>query len=261
MSYEETYGRNIGLFSEEEQRIIKHGRAAVAGVGGVGGYQAVALARAGIGAMSIMDPGVFDPPDMNRQYGAMASTLGRNKAEATAEILRDINPYMQLDVYTESAETEADVMKFLENADIVIDAIDYAGFYYKHLLAKCAREKGLYLLTSPIPAFGASLTVFDPKGMTLDEFYGAPETREEMDRFRIPAERVALRELLPQVLLDFIDAKHPFISTNGAAAQLSGALLASEALFILTGKRKREDIITAPEMVHLDLFNRIYKRF
>ena len=99
MDYDLVYGRNIGLFTKEEQEKLKAAKVAIAGVGGVGGIQAATLARFGIGKMAIMDPGVFDEPDMNRQYAATKSTLGRNKAIATAQFLRDINPLIDLDVF------------------------------------------------------------------------------------------------------------------------------------------------------------------
>ncbi len=69
MRYEDAFARNIGLFSHSEQDRLRNATVIVAGVGGVGGIQAVTLARFGIGKMILIDPGAFDPPDMNRQYG------------------------------------------------------------------------------------------------------------------------------------------------------------------------------------------------
>ena len=90
MNYDQVYLRNIGIFTGRQQARLRQAKITVAGVGGVGGIQAVTLARMGIGEMTIMDPGVFDEPDMNRQYAAMKNTIGQNKARATAGLLKKI---------------------------------------------------------------------------------------------------------------------------------------------------------------------------
>jgi len=256
MNYNQIYQRNIGLFTEEEQNKLKNAKVAVAGVGGVGSYQAVALARLGIGELSIMDPGVFDEPDMNRQYGAMRSTIGKNKAEATAPILRDISPYLKVNVYTAAADTADDVDAFIADAALVIDAIDYAGFWHKQLLHERARSQGLYILSGPIPGFGATMQIFSPTGMTVETFYGAPENKETWGDFRIPITKIAPPDAIPQILYDFEQAKISYLSTNGASAQLVGGLLGMEAAFMITGKRTEKELITVPEMVYIDLMQR-----
>ena len=258
MTYDEVYIRNIGLFTKEEQAKLKHAKVAIAGVGGVGSYQAVALARMGIGELSILDPGVFDEPDMNRQYGATKSTIGRNKAEATAEMLREINPFMKLNVFTKPASTKDEVLEFISGSALVIDAIDYAGFWHKQIFHETARELGLYILTGPIPGFGATLQIFDPEGMTVEEYYGAPEDQTLWNNFKIPLSSTAPPVSTPQVLTDFVDGKIGYLSTNGAAAQLVGGLLGMEAALIITGKRKKENMVIVPEMVYLDLLQQKY---
>ena len=100
VNYDQVYLRNIGIFTGRQQARLRQAKITVAGVGGVGGIQAVTLARMGIGEMTIMDPGVFDEPDMNRQYAAMKNTIGQNKARATAGLLKKINPFMKLNVFS-----------------------------------------------------------------------------------------------------------------------------------------------------------------
>ncbi|MEA3543601.1 MAG: ThiF family adenylyltransferase [Thermodesulfobacteriota bacterium] len=256
MDYSQIYQRNIGLFTEAEQHKLREAKVAVAGVGGVGSYQAVALARFGIGELSIMDPGFFDEPDMNRQYGAMSSTIGLNKATATAPILRDMNPHLKLNVFTGVADTAAEVDAFITGSALVIDAIDYAGFRHKQILHERARAQGMYVLSGPIPGFGATLQIFSPHGMTVEEFYGAPEDVNEWDNFMIPLDRIAPPDAIPQILRDFEQEKIDYISSNAASAQLVGGLLGMEAALMITGKRANKDLITVPEMVYLDLLQR-----
>ncbi|HOD41440.1 MAG: putative adenylyltransferase/sulfurtransferase MoeZ [bacterium ADurb.Bin243] len=261
IEYDKIYSRNIGLFTEAEQRRLKNAVVAVAGVGGVGSYQAVALARQGVGELRIMDPGIFDEPDLNRQYGAMMSTLGKNKAAATAEILKDINPHMKIKTYTKAAETIAEIEEFIKGADAVIDAIDYAGFNHKQLLHERARANGQYVFSSPIPGFGASLMIFSPSGMTMEDYYGAPADPALYKNFKLSMEKLMPAGILPQFYRDFESGRIGYLSTNGASAQLSGAITGLEIALIITGKRKKEDLVVVPDIIYLDLFNRNYSIF
>jgi molybdopterin/thiamine biosynthesis adenylyltransferase len=186
MDYDLVYGRNIGLFTKEEQEKLKGAKVAIAGVGGVGGIQAATLARFGIGKMAIMDPGVFDEPDMNRQYAATKSTLGKNKAIATAQFLKDINPFMEIDVVDRALTKENELEEFIADSDLVIDAIDYTGFDHKARFAEIARKMGTYNLSAPIPDFGTLLMIFDPEGMTMEEFFGAPKNKSQFRQFAPP---------------------------------------------------------------------------
>lgn len=90
-SYDEAFCRNLGLISPTEQQRLRNSRVAIAGMGGVGGIDMVALARMGIGKFTIADPDVFEIRNSNRQYGAMRSTNGQAKAEVMRNIVHDIN--------------------------------------------------------------------------------------------------------------------------------------------------------------------------
>lgn len=261
IEYDKIYIRNIGLFTEAEQRRLKNAVVAVAGVGGVGSYQAVALARQGIGELRIMDPGTFDEPDLNRQYGAMISTLGENKAAATAKILKDINPHMKVKTYTRAAETVGEIEEFIKGADIVIDAIDYAGFNHKQLLHERARAGGQYVVSSPIPGFGASLMIFSPSGMTMEDYYGAPADPALYKNFKLSMEKIMPADKITQFYRDFEAGRIGYLSTNGASAQLSGAITGLEIALIITGKRKKEDLVVVPDVIYVDLFSRNYSVF
>src|SRR5512141_2515284 len=76
------------LLGAEPLRTLQNATVAIPGCGGVGGATAILLARTGIGGFVLADPGTFDPPDINRQWAAATSTLGRNKADVYAELLR-----------------------------------------------------------------------------------------------------------------------------------------------------------------------------
>lgn len=259
MNYDEVYIRNIGLFNAEQQEKLKNSKVAIAGTGGVGGIQAVVLARCGIGELTIMDPGIFDEPDMNRQYGAMKSTIGRNKAVVTSEILKDINPFMKVNVYDRALQTEKELEEFMEGSELVVDAIEYMGFDYKAMFAEVARKKGLYNFTCPIPDFTAILITFDPDGMTLEDFYLAPSDRESQKTYVIPQKCFFGRNYISENLKAFIDKKQPYISTFSGPAALAGALLSTEIILMLTGLRNDEEIIKAPYVTCVNLLTRKFE--
>lgn len=253
--YDLYYSRNIGLFTREQQDRIKELKVFVAGCGGAGGIQAAALARFGIRELRLMDPGSFDEPDFNRQYSATRSNLGRNKAESTAEQLREINPFMSVTAYPDIINNDDGLEEAMRGCGLVIDAIDYAGFDYKVKFARAARRLGLYNFTSPLPGFGALLIVFDPQGTTLEEFYDSPPDTEAQKAFRIPPGRFFGRRPLSPTWKEYTEGSCPYISTNSGAAALSGGLLATEAILWHTGIRSAHDLVVAPRVILVDFLS------
>lgn len=94
------------------------------GLGGVGGYAAEQLARAGIGRMTIVDGDVINITNRNRQLLALCSTQGRPKAEVMAERIRDINPDIELEVINQYMKDDAIIELVSRPYDYVVDAID-----------------------------------------------------------------------------------------------------------------------------------------
>ena len=81
---------------DEALQKLRNSHVAVFGIGGVGSYTAEALARAGVGAITLVDNDTVGVSNLNRQLCALHSTLGAFKAEAMAERIRDINPVCQV---------------------------------------------------------------------------------------------------------------------------------------------------------------------
>lgn len=80
------------LLGPEAMKKLSRAHVVVFGVGGVGSYAVEALARSGVGAITIVDRDEIGLSNLNRQLGALHSTLGRPKAEVMAERVLDINP-------------------------------------------------------------------------------------------------------------------------------------------------------------------------
>ncbi len=86
------FSRTALIFGSDAIERLKSARVAVFGAGGVGGYIIEALARSGVGAIDIIDNDTIVESNINRQIIALHSTLGRYKADAAAERVRDIDP-------------------------------------------------------------------------------------------------------------------------------------------------------------------------
>ncbi|MBR6028628.1 MAG: tRNA threonylcarbamoyladenosine dehydratase [Clostridia bacterium] len=90
------FSRTRLLLGDEGVERLASARVAVFGIGGVGSYAAEALARAGVGAIDLVDSDRVSLTNLNRQLPALHSTLGRLKTEVMAERLRDIHPGLKV---------------------------------------------------------------------------------------------------------------------------------------------------------------------
>ena len=115
-------------------------RVAVVGMGGVGSWVVEALARSGIGHITLIDADDICVSNTNRQLPALAGQYGRNKSEAMADRCRAINPLIQVDAVP-SFLTATNLEALLDrDFDLVLDACD--SFRTKaEMIAWCRRRK------------------------------------------------------------------------------------------------------------------------
>lgn len=121
---QEMLTRTAMLLGEEAVEILEKSRVAVFGIGGVGGYVAEALARAGVGALDLIDNDVVCESNLNRQIIALRSTLGCPKVQVMAERIADINPLCKVNMrrcfYLPDTAKDFDFTQY----SYVVDAID-----------------------------------------------------------------------------------------------------------------------------------------
>ncbi len=112
------------LLGEEANNKLVRSHVAVFGLGGVGSYTAEALARAGIGELTIVDFDQVNTTNINRQNIALTSTVGRLKVEVMAERIVEINPECRVHAVQAffSEENSAELLK--KEFSAVVDAID-----------------------------------------------------------------------------------------------------------------------------------------
>ncbi|WHI47832.1 tRNA cyclic N6-threonylcarbamoyladenosine(37) synthase TcdA [Microbulbifer sp. JMSA004] len=141
--YLQRFGGIARLYGDKALEILSSAHILVIGIGGVGSWTAEALARSGIGQLTLIDLDDVCITNTNRQSHALADTVGHIKVEVMAERLRQINP--EITVHTEEDFIANDNFSELINPDIhpidvVIDAIDSARVKAA-LIAYCKARK------------------------------------------------------------------------------------------------------------------------
>jgi len=140
----------------------------VVGLGGVGGAAVEAVARSGIGRMTIVDHDEVGLSNMNRQLVCTHATLGQDKATAMGARILDINPDMQLNAHVGFLSPE-NMELFLGGGDFdyVIDCIDSVAC--KAVLVTTCQKLGIAVASSL--GAGGRLDVTQAEITTLDKTY------------------------------------------------------------------------------------------
>jgi hypothetical protein len=207
----------------------------MAGCGGVGGGAAITLARMGVGGFVLADPGAFDLPDLNRQWGAFRSTLGRNKAEVYQQLIRDINPEASVRTVSEGV-TAQNMEDLVGAADLIVDGLDFSmdlkvrlDFYDR------AQALDRWLISSPIFGFGTMTLVAPPDGMSMgpviERLIGVAKTTSKLP----PAfKKLFFAEHIAAVEQQVGTGSIP---SSAVAATLSAAVQSAEIILLLLKHR------------------------
>lgn len=128
------------LYGSKGAQVIQSSHFCVIGIGGVGSWVAEALARNGVGHITLIDLDDICMTNINRQIHALTPTVGQSKVEVMAERLLQINPECKIEVI-EDFVTQDNLQALLHNQlDYVIDAIDSVKVKVA-LIAHCKRNK------------------------------------------------------------------------------------------------------------------------
>lgn len=242
------------------QHRLRAMKIAVAGLGGIGGNIADALARAGVGHLRIADLDQIDVSNINRQVVARTSTLGKNKAQQAAQDLRAIATDYELVVYDEGVNDPM-VPEFVDGCNAIVDEIDVFALDKKLPLHREARARGIPLYTSYVVGLGVHFYKFHGNDYTIEDFLGVengklanPTAKFLMDRIGYP---------LPEYMTEAaIQGYETTIKNEGAPifgpATLIGhavvtARLLMDALGALPGTQGLESTPVMPEFLVLDL--------
>ena len=165
---EQRFIRNIPAISAQQQTLLRGKRAAIIGCGGLGGYIAEFLARAGLGGITVCDGDSFEQSNLNRQCLALPDTLGMNKARAAAERIKAIDS--SIDVRCFEGKLDAgNAENILSNADIVMDGLD--SIAARLLLEDSCARLGLVLVHGAVELWSAQVCASLPGSGTLRKLY------------------------------------------------------------------------------------------
>jgi molybdopterin/thiamine biosynthesis adenylyltransferase len=255
--YQTAFSRNLGFISEAEQGKLRRSRVAIAGLGGTGGAQVTALARMGIGAFTLADPDVFELVNFNRQSGATIPNIGRRKTEVAFEQARSINPDAEVRLLSEGIGA-ATIHQFLEDVDVVVDSLDFYCFAERFLLYRTAREHHLWVITAPPLGYGFTLLIFDPDGMTFEDYFGFTPTMSEREQVVALISGIAPRPYLLRYLdrqaTSLVGRRLPSV---GAAPFMIAGVVATEVVTLLLGQGRR---IAVPTIYQFDARLRTFRR-
>ncbi|MBK1675010.1 tRNA cyclic N6-threonylcarbamoyladenosine(37) synthase TcdA [Ectothiorhodospira shaposhnikovii] len=193
-------GRRFGgiarLYGKPALDRLARSRVCVVGIGGVGSWAVEALARSGVGALTLVDLDHVAESNINRQIHALEHTLGASKVKAMSQRVQEINPRIVVRE-VEDFITRENARELIAGADAVVDAVDHVRAKIGIVLA--CREAGV-----PVIMAGAAGGKKDPGRICLDDlsrtehdallakvrrrlrsFHGFP--RDPRRRFGIPA--------------------------------------------------------------------------
>lgn len=133
------------LLGEEALEKLRSARVALFGIGGVGSFAAEALARGGVGHITLVDGDTVSITNINRQLIALHSTVGKEKTAVMAERIADISPETEVETYPVVYGAENRDLLDFSTYDYVIDAIDTVTS--KLILIEEAKKAGVPVIT------------------------------------------------------------------------------------------------------------------
>ena len=158
---ERRFGGLDRLYGVGAVAALARGQACVVGIGGVGSWVAEALARSGVGRITLVDLDHVAESNINRQAQALGSTLGQAKVVAMAARIHDINPACVVELVDDFLTPE-DAAGLLVGFDVVVDAID--NVRAKVAIAAVCRERAL-----PLVMAGGAGGKLDPGCIRVDD--------------------------------------------------------------------------------------------
>lgn len=147
MNLAERYTRNLNALTEQECLSLHDKHVCVVGCGGLGGYVISALARIGVGRITVVDSDSFDETNLNRQLFSNKDTLGKPKGEVVADEVGKINTDVKI-CAKQVLLKEANASEIIEGTDCVCDCLD--NFEARFWLAHACQEAKLPIIYGAI---------------------------------------------------------------------------------------------------------------
>ena len=204
---ERRFGSLDRLYGAGGAARLREGHVVIAGIGGVGSWCAEALARCGVGRLTLIDLDHVAESNINRQIHALGSTLGQSKIVAMAQRIRDINPHCLVECVDDFVSPENVQGVVPACADMLVDCTDQAAAKIALILE--ARRRGQALVvcggaggkTRPLALRGGDLSQATNDALlsrlrnTLRRRHGFPRAADAAGKVRKRVPRMAVRAL------------------------------------------------------------------
>lgn len=150
------YSRQILLagWDIEAQEKLKLSNVLIVGCGGIGCTTAELLARAGVGQITLIDADNIEISNLQRQIAYTASDLGFYKAEILAKRLRQINPHIRVESYTQQLDI-GNAESLISAQDLVLDGCD--NFETRYLVNRTCKAENVPLISASAIGFQGQL--------------------------------------------------------------------------------------------------------
>ena len=191
-------------FSLEHQQLLRNAKICMVGAGGLGSPCLLSLAAAGVGEITICDDDVVELSNLQRQTLYTVDQCGKSKAQLAAKRLQALSPGLKINLIPRFNEDNA--KQLVENHDIIIDGCD--NFATRFLIADSAWSARTPEVYGSVLYYEGQVSVFVPgKGPCLRDLYPCPPPEETV----------------------------PKSAVLGATAAIVGAMMATEAIKLITG--------------------------
>jgi molybdopterin/thiamine biosynthesis adenylyltransferase len=256
-NYDIAFKRNIGLITTEESSKVSKTKIALAGLGGLGGYYFLSLVRMGFQHFSIADLDDFELKNFNRQLGANMDTIGQPKVDAMVKMAKLINPDISVRVFPKGLQKDNSEL-FMEEADIVVDAIDFFCLTARELLYNQARKKKRPVFFAAPLGFSGAMVNISPDGMSFHEYYSIYEGQSSFDKIMSFAIGLAPSGLH----LKYFKMNPSKISQGDAPSLTSACLIASGLVTteVINFVLARKEATFAPQYSQLEPLRGVWKR-
>lgn len=221
------YDRTAILIGENALNRIRKAKIFIAGVGGVGGYVAEALVRAGVGCVGLCDYDLIDTTNINRQVYALTDTVGQLKIDVAAERIKKINPEAQIRLYPFKIDADTIATLPIEEYDYIADAID--DVKAKVLLIKRSIQYGIPIISAM--GTGNKLDPFKFKIDVIEKTNTCPlarAVRRELKSIGIKGIQVLFSEEVLEIKNN--SEQGPVTGTISYMPAIAGMMIASKIL-------------------------------
>ena len=224
VKYSEIFQRNIGLFSQEQQRRLETASVTVVGPRSLCCVEALTLARFGIKDIRIL----IQPGD--NMDGKAADLMGRLDL-SLAQAVEETTPYTSAQEMLLDPSNPETMHTFIQGSSIVLDLLPMKHLNMKTILAAQARAASIFYISAHPLNMGCAMFIFHPEGIDPDIMF------QKMSK--------ALTGSLGH-------------EQNAATCFLKAGMAATEAALILTGMRLKNELVLAPRFL---VFNALERSF